>query len=211
MRAGCQTKNFFQGKRGFSHILLRECHTWKDYMWHPNPATRPFSQHLYNAFFHPAICSWSHHHVTPWCLQHHFLPKVAISQLSPCELRSAYQLSSTPVSLEVWHGFLLPTMPLALLQCTIKSLSFTSPYWSTFVLSFSTSLSVITTSSCPYPLLCMCPAYLPCYSGKTIFPELRWKYASQPDFSIFKLLLKTPRSSDVPEQNRLRECTTLQD
>lgn len=102
-------KKILQGKRGFSHILLWECHTWKDYTWPPNPATHHFSQHLYNAFFHHDTCSWSYHHVTPWCLQHSPLPKVGISQVNPCKLRPAYQSSSTPISLEMLHVFL--TMP----------------------------------------------------------------------------------------------------
>lgn len=133
-------------------------------MWQPNRATFPFSQHLYNDFFHPAVCSWSNHRVTPWCLQHHVLPKVGVFQLSPCW----DQLISWAAHPSPWKGVTVSSSHyarLTLLKCTIKSLyNFTSPYWSAFILFF-TGLSMITTSPCHYPVFWMCPVYPPCYSG----------------------------------------------
>lgn len=100
-----------RGERIFTLFFLGERHTWKDYMRHPNPFTHPFSQHPYNDFFHLAICSTSHHHVTPWCLQYHDLHRVGIFPLSPSKQRSASQLDNTSTTLYVWHSFILFTMP----------------------------------------------------------------------------------------------------
>lgn len=97
------------------------------------------------------------------------------------------------------------------LQWTIKSLyNFTSSCWSNFVLFFSTALSVIT-SSHHCLVFWMCQVWLFYCSGNLIFPELRQKYASHPDFYIFKLLLTPPGSPEVPEQNCLRKCTVVEE